>query len=68
MLRLVCHTIIVASPLQAGIAPWYHPPMTGPQVELDAELAALAEAKAAANGERLEDVLERMVLAYLRDE
>lgn len=43
------------------------PPMTGSKVELDADLAALAEAKAVANGERLEDVIERMVLAYLED-
>jgi hypothetical protein len=42
--------------------------MADPKVELDGELAALAAAKAASQGERLEDVLERMVRAYLEDD
>jgi hypothetical protein len=39
--------------------------MTDPEVRVDSELARLGEAKAAANGERLEDVIERMLREYV---
>ena len=67
MLRLVCHTQSWHPLFNPVLHPGTIPTMTDPKVNLDPELAAAAEAKAAASGERLEDVLERMVRAYLED-
>lgn len=46
----------------------YDPIMTVPEVKLDGELARLAATVAESRGERLEDVVERLIRAYLSDD